>query len=274
MDAGEIDLLELLHPWSPPAEVVEVKPEPDIEIEISSNESSTAGSPASSRCFMINLQAAEESERLGRPCSELSPPVATPDSLSLLGQCPREIDSLLALPELQRLPASAPKVEKLGVVWALVRYFHEKERLDFSRADLDGLIGGSSFLRDGVDLIPLVVVTIQTVATLPQNGNAIEKWREESGNSTILVAPLRASERRLRPWDDGHIWNFRAWILAMEISHRFFAQKPQTLEEVFLASLTDLIDPLSKEWWKVEVITLTLHTLKRAAWFWPLLMST
>ena len=154
----------------------------------------------------------------------------------------------------------------------LVRYFYERGPLEFGRTELDALLESTPALLTCAETVPIVVATIHTVATVPRILDVINRWRREVGDPTPESAYGQGNGLALTPWKEENLWTFRTWTLAMEVSHRFLAQTNTLSEEVFLASLTDLLDPVGREWWKVETIVTTLFTIKKAAWFWPFLV--
>jgi hypothetical protein len=159
----------------------------------------------------------------------------------------------------------------MGIVWALLQNFRLRGRIEFGQIELHYLLEINCNLGSNTDVMFLVAATIQALGTTPGIVSEVGRWREELGKEVPDTLHLGGLNTTLRPWEDSNLWEFRTWALAMEVTQRFIGQRSIGSEAMFLTSSTDILGQTDPEWWKLEVIALTLFSVKKASWFWPLL---
>jgi hypothetical protein len=271
--ATEQDLLERMLHWTPPGSISEFDPECDILIEVSSREPSTVVTPTPSRCYMI---VPETKEGRVSPCDSVAyaiPSTSAVEGPSPLAQFQRGTDSLLELSDRPDVLLQKDRLELLGIVWALLQDFRSRGRIEFGQMDLHYLLEMNANLGGNLDVIFVVAATVQALGTTPGIAGEVKRWREELGRTIADTPNFAGRNSTLRPWEDGNLWDFRTWALAMELSQRFIGRPTRDTEATFLTSLTDVLPSADPEWWKLEVATLTLVSIRKASWFWPLLTT-
>lgn len=124
------------------------------------------------------------------------------------------------------------------------------------------------------DLLPLITVTVQTLAGTPGVKRKFCSWANK-GKLEVGSFPLNRtrSVRLLAPWEDRRLWNFEVWSVAAQLAIRFIALQNPVDEEQFLEGMVDLEKQLPNDNGTVKVMVATLFRLKSIVWIWPLIFA-
>ena len=159
-----------------------------------------------------------------------------------------------------------------GLVWIVLKFLFQKGSLDLTEADFDELVNSSVHITELTEAVPIILLTVQTVATTPQINRILRKWAEGLENVVGLeLTPDSTSLVKLKPWDGPQFWSFEAWARAAEVVARFLIYPEIPLEDEFRARIAEVREEAGTQGWTVPIMAATLFGIRKATWLWRLL---
>src|SRR5688572_19825592 len=162
------------------------------------------------------------------------------------------------------------RTEMGGLVWIVLNFLFKKGRLDLSESDLDELVSSSVHVTELAEAVPIILLTVQTVATTPRINRVLRKWAVGvEGLAALDPTPTPLVD--LKPWDGPQFWSFEDWAQAAEVVARFLLCPEIPLEAEFKARVVDIRDLAGTQGWKIPIMVATLFGLRKATWLWDLM---
>lgn len=159
-----------------------------------------------------------------------------------------------------------------GLVWIVLKFLLQKGSLDLTEADFDELVNSSVHITELTEAVPIILLTVQTVATTPQINRTLRKWAEGLESLAGLESTQDSSSlMKLKPWDGPQFWSFEAWARAAEVVARFLIYPEIPLEDEFRARIAEVREEAGTQGWTVPIMAATLFGLRKATWLWCLL---
>lgn len=161
-----------------------------------------------------------------------------------------------------------------GLVWDVMDFLDNQGHLRIGHRELDGIAQMSPASWDNRYALPVIALTIQTLAIVPTLSISLRRWAKRL-NLVFPEVPLgRLSNRRLlRPWDDPTVWPYGLWGLASRVVYKFLGRKKPPMEAHFIADLSDLATRAGHELWMMATMVSTLFLVLDSPWFWPVLLG-
>lgn len=169
--------------------------------------------------------------------------------------------------------AHTSRVTLGGVIWVILKHLHSQRHLDLTDEDVHMLSQSSSAILTLEEAIPIVVVTVQVLAGMPSLEKVLRRWEVElpdTGAPDFTVSAGLADN--LKPWEGFNFWSFESWALAVDVVTAFVGQQDSITETAFLEKMSDVITQATGLGWQVPIMVATLFVVKRAGWFWELLI--
>jgi hypothetical protein len=160
-----------------------------------------------------------------------------------------------------------------GVIWNVLQWLYKVQTLDLSDVEMDALSRSSSIVKSLDEAIPLVLVTVQTLAGVPQLGRILDGWAGKDQEQTgTEPAEGLGKDPSYTPWLGFNYWTYDCWVVAQEVISSFLTRGSDMPEALFLESLREEKEIAGLHRWKVPIIVATLYSIKKAPWLWPLLL--
>ena len=160
-----------------------------------------------------------------------------------------------------------------GLISVVLDFMFRKHRIDIDDRDLNELINVSTEVGKLEEALPIIFATIQAVAHTPNLAKFLEWWRQGLEGLQFASAPGPSDRAKVqKPWEGYRFWTFETWSLADAVTARFMLHQETPSEDDFLASLTELRKTAGLQGWKVGIIVATLFGIRRAPWFWDLMV--
>ena len=174
-----------------------------------------------------------------------------------------------------RLDLSALRIHLGGLIWITLRYLHNQGHVGVEVGDLARIRAKAPELRDKPLMLPVVLVTLQALASTPGASDIFMKWaRQEKRENLPRLDYEIVQGPRLQPWNRPELWSFGSFALAIEIVTRFLNQEVPDTETSFANTLGDLFALVGEERWTIEVIVIVLYFVRSTPWFWPTLFRS
>jgi hypothetical protein len=161
-----------------------------------------------------------------------------------------------------------------GVLYLMIERMREYGTMMLSQEDLDGLHQSIPPLDIDVDVMPVMLLTLQTMLDVPGMRVILRTWSERLG--LVMISGSAASVRRPRvppPNETLVAWDFGLWSLAVQVLQRFTNQSLPGTDLDFLSDISDICRDAGMNAWAVEVMVLTLYFFQRASWSWEVLFG-
>lgn len=169
--------------------------------------------------------------------------------------------------------AHTSRVTLGGVIWTILKHLQSQRRLDLTDEDVHALTQSSSAVLTLEEAIPLMVVTVQVLAGVPSLEKVLRWWEAEVPDTGAPDFTMSAGlVDKLRPLEEFNFWSFEFWALAIDVVTAFIAHQGPISETDFLGQLSDVIELATGLGWQVPIMVATLFVVKRAGWFWELLL--
>jgi hypothetical protein len=164
------------------------------------------------------------------------------------------------------------RTEMGGLVWIVLNFLCKKMCLELTEADFEELVNSSVHITELAEAVPIILLTVQTVATTHKINRVLRKWAEGIEDLAELnPTPVPDSLERLKPWDGPQFWSFEDWARAAEVVARFLLCPQIPSENEFRARVADIRELAGTQGWKVPIMVATLFGLRKATWLWNLL---
>jgi hypothetical protein len=159
-----------------------------------------------------------------------------------------------------------------GVALMVFRCVYRKGDLLMGEEDLERLILSHKELQESRQAVPIVLVTMQALASTPTARQAFARWARKENKLFVCSARREVGlDHGVCPWETQGMWTFATWALAAQLVAKFVGQLQPPVEPVFVTGLGDLCRITETEPWILELMLVTLFLLKDTAWIWPIL---
>lgn len=137
-----------------------------------------------------------------------------------------------------------------GVVSVVLRYCATLGHVRVTPADLENLKTMSKEVWRLCTSPPLILVTLQSLASTPGLRVALLRWaKQENQRYKVPARPAEMTIAALTPWDGNQLWTFATWALAAQVTSKFLGQFQCVPEGVFLEGLYNYTRQLGTDQW-------------------------
>lgn len=189
-------------------------------------------------------------------------PVGNPNSLS---------DARSAQSGLNKQRDTWPRINVGDIGLLVLRYLHDRGHIVVAKKDVDYFVEASATLGEmGARAVPLMLVTIQTLACTPSAKEYLLFWaKRERMTGVPDLCDKAIKNRNIRPSNMAPLWTFEMFSLASLISSKFLNQGAP--EDTFARSksLGDVFDMVGNECPDVDIIIIILYLVRASPWCWP-----
>jgi len=161
-----------------------------------------------------------------------------------------------------------------GLIWHVMDFLDHQGHLRIGNGELDGIAQMSPACWDNRYALPVIALTIQTLAIAPTLSITLRRWAKRLNLVFPGVPRGRLPNRRLlRPWDVPSVWPYGLWGLASRVVSKFLGRKKPPMEAHFIADLSDLATRAGHELWVIATMVSTLFVVLDSPWFWHVLLG-
>jgi hypothetical protein len=148
------------------------------------------------------------------------------------------------------------RTHSTGVLYLMVERMREYETVMLSQ-----LHQSVPSLDIDVDVMPVMLMTMQTMLDMPGVKEVLRAWSNRLGMVVVSQSATRVRPPRVPPPNETPVaWDFTNQRL------------PETYLD-FLSSISDNYRDAGMNAWAVEVVVLTLYFIQRASWSWEVLFG-
>ena len=163
------------------------------------------------------------------------------------------------------------KMYSTGVMFRMMEGMMEKRSVFLTPVEIHQLRQMVPPLRMDVDLLPAMLVAVQTLASVPGVRNVLRSWGSRENLVMLDGRQNQVGGQAAQPIGrDACTCDFGLWSLAVQIILRFLNQAIPLSEPAFLVEIGDIYRDAGVNSWAVDVMVHALYFIKRASWVWGL----
>jgi hypothetical protein len=181
------------------------------------------------------------------------------------GRTVRRVNTMFAAPSW--------RTHSTGVLYLMVEMMRQYGSVMLSQEDLERLHRSVPPMDPDVDVMPVMLLTLQTMQDEPGMKVILRAWSNRLG-LMVIDGPAASVPTRLPPPNETPMaWNFGIWSLAVQVVQSFANQNLPGTDVEFLRDISDICRDAGMNAWAVEVMALTLYFVQRSSWCWEVLFG-